>query len=105
MRRPFPKHKYLAGNFAPTHFEAETNDVPVHGEIPKDLLGALYRNGPNPQFAPRDTFYHWFIGDSMTHAFQIAGGRVSYRNRWVRTPNFRWNAPQEEPCLVAGEVR
>jgi carotenoid cleavage dioxygenase len=51
------------------------------------LEGVFYRNGPNPQFAPRDR-YHPFGGDGMVHAFRVEGGRVSYRNRWVRTPKL-----------------
>jgi carotenoid cleavage dioxygenase-like enzyme len=83
--RPNP---YLSGNFAPIHSEDDFADLPVTGEIPKDLAGAFYRNGPNPQFAPRDDHYHWFAGDGMIHAFHVADGKVSYRNRYVRTPKF-----------------
>jgi len=88
MSQPFPKHPYLSGNFAPLLMEADAPDLPVVGELPKGLAGTLYRNGPNPQFAPRDQNYHWFAGDGMIHAFHIADGRVSYRNRWVRTPKW-----------------
>lgn len=31
---------------------------------------------------------HWFDGDGMLHAFYIHKGKVSYRNRWVRTERF-----------------
>ena len=61
--------------------------------MPKELCGTLYRNGPNPQFAPRGP-YHWFGGDGMIHAFHIENGNVSYRNRWVRTP--KWAVENEE---------
>ena len=92
MSQPFPEHPYLSGNFAPVHVEGVARDLPVKGEIPKELRGTLYRNGPNPRFAPRDA-YHWFAGDGMVHAFHIADGRVDYRNRWVRTP--RWQLEDE----------
>jgi carotenoid cleavage dioxygenase len=59
----------------------------VEGEVPRELDGTLYRNGPNPQFAPRGR-YHWFDGDGMIHAFAIHDGRAAYRNRWVRTAKF-----------------
>lgn len=78
----------LRGNFAPIHTETELADLPVTGRIPTALMGTLYRNGPNPQFAPRDAMYHWFLGDGMVHAFILEGGRVAYRNRWVRTHKF-----------------
>lgn len=77
---------YLAGNFAPVRSEDDF-DLEVTGEIPRGLRGAFYRNGPNPQFAPRGE-YHWFSGDGMIHAFFIENGEVRYRNRWARTPKW-----------------
>ena len=88
MSLPFPDQPFFSGNYAPVSFEADAPDLPLRGELPKDLAGTLYRNGPNPQFAPRDPNHHWFVGDGMIHAFHIADGRVSYRNRWVRTPKW-----------------
>jgi carotenoid cleavage dioxygenase len=68
--------------------EGEVHDLVVEGEIPRHLDGTLYRNGPNPQFAPRGR-YHWFDGDGMIHAFTLRDGKVHYRNRWVRTERFK----------------
>ena len=87
MAQPFPKHPNLTGGFAPIQMECDVRDVVVVGELPRDLNGSFYRNGPNPQFAPRG-FYHWFAGDGMVHAFHIEDGRVSYRNRWVQTQQW-----------------
>lgn len=80
---------YLSGNFAPVRSEDDF-ELTVEGRLPPGLSGVLYRNGPNPQFEPRDGNYHWFVGDGMIHAFTIGEGRVTYRNRWVRTP--KWEA-------------
>lgn len=88
MSRAFPEQRFLRGNFAPLHFECDAPDIVVHGEIPDDLNGTLFRNGPNPLYAPRDR-YHMFSGDGMVHAFRIADGRVDYKNRWVRTEKWR----------------
>jgi carotenoid cleavage dioxygenase len=116
MTQPFPDMPWLQGNYAPILFEADAPDLVVRGELPKDLAGTLYRNGPNPQFPPRDRNYHWFIGDGMIHAFHIEDGRVSYRNRWVRTPKWQlehdahkalfgsWGNPATTDRSVAGNV-
>ena len=55
-----------------------------------DLTGTYYRNGPDPLHPPRkgDT-YHWFDGDGMIQCFNIEGGRVSWRNRWVKSEKFK----------------
>lgn len=87
MAKPFPDDPFLRGRHAPLSMEADAPHLPVTGELPPEMRGTLYRNGPNPQFAPLGR-YDWFAGDGMVHAFHIAEGNVSYRNRWVRTPKF-----------------
>jgi carotenoid cleavage dioxygenase-like enzyme len=87
MAESFPDHPMLRGVFAPILVEGDSGALPVQGEVPKALSGTLFRNGPNPQFAPRGP-YHWFTGDGMIHAFRFDEGRVTYRNRWLRTPKF-----------------
>ena len=87
MTQAFPNQRFLRGNFAPLRVECDAPDLIIEGEMPRDLHGTLLRNGPNPLFPPRDQ-YHMFSGDGMVHAFHIEAGRVSYRNRWVRTEKF-----------------
>ncbi|TAJ69920.1 MAG: carotenoid oxygenase family protein [Phenylobacterium sp.] len=90
---------YLAGNFAPVRSEDDF-DLTVKGEIPAGLRGALFRIGPNPQFEPRDPNHHWFGGDGMVHGFYVADGKVSYRNRYVRTP--KWELEHEHGRSLFG---
>ncbi len=88
MAKPFPTNDpFLRGFYAPLNAECDAPNLQITGEMPEGLSGTLYRNGPNPQFAPRGP-YHWFSGDGMLHAFHISDGKVSYRNRWVRTPKW-----------------
>jgi carotenoid cleavage dioxygenase-like enzyme len=77
---------YLSGNFAPVRSEDDF-DLEVTGQIPAGMRGAFYRNGPNPQFDPRGD-YHWFTGDGMIHGFFVEDGKITYRNRYVRTPKW-----------------
>jgi carotenoid cleavage dioxygenase len=88
MAQVLPDNPFLKGAFAPIQMECDAPDLVIEGEIPRDLNGSFYRNGPNVQFAPRGD-YHLFAGDGMIHAFHIGDGRVSYRNRWVRTAKFK----------------
>ena len=87
MAQPMPKHPNLVGGFAPIQMECDAPDLVIEGEVPADLSGTFFRNGPNPQFAPRGG-HHWFAGDGMLHAFHIENGRVGYKNRWARTKKF-----------------
>jgi carotenoid cleavage dioxygenase-like enzyme len=92
---------YLSGNFAPVRSEDDF-DLPVKGEIPAGLRGALFRIGPNPQFEPRDANHHWFGGDGMVHGFYVADGKVSYRNRYARTP--KWELEHEHGRALFGSM-
>ena len=115
MSKPLPQSPYFSGNMGPITMECDAPDLPILGELPQALRGTLYRNGPNPQFAPRDANHHWFIGDGMIHAFEIAEGKVAYRNRWVRTPKWQhehaagealfgsWGNPMTTDPRVRGE--
>jgi len=79
---------YLHGPYAPTLHEISATDLAVEGELPADLDGAYFRNGPNPQFEPKNR-YHPFDGDGMVHGVYFRDGRASYRNRWVETEALR----------------
>ncbi len=96
MAKAFPDRPYLTGHHAPIRFEADAPDLIVTGDLPDDLRGVFYRNGPDPLYPPREDTYHWFDGDGMVFGFFFEGGRVSMRNRWVRTEKF-------EKELDAGE--
>jgi carotenoid cleavage dioxygenase len=92
MARPYPNHPQLRGNFAPLRMECDLPDAIVRGDLPSDLDVTYYRNGPDPQYAPRGG-HHWFAGDGMLHMFHVSGGKVSYRNRWMRT--VKWKLEHE----------
>jgi len=87
MDGSLPIDPYLSGNFAPVVEESDFG-LAISGEMPADLAGAFYRNGPNPQFTPRGD-YHWFTGDGMIHGVFVEGGKARYRNRYVQTPKWK----------------
>src|SRR5688572_8882789 len=82
------ENPFLQGNFAPVKQELDTPALEVIGEIPRDLRGTYYRNGPNQAFEPIGR-YHWFDGDGMIHAIRLEDGRASYRNRWVESDGLK----------------
>ena len=89
MTEVYPSHPNLEGNYAPLRMECDIQDLIIEGEVPKDLFGSYYRNGPDPQFPPMGGQYHWFAGDGMIHAFHFENGKISYRNRWVQTSKWK----------------
>jgi carotenoid cleavage dioxygenase len=75
---------YLHGVYAPTLDEMHVEDLPVSGELPADLVGGYFRNGPNPVHTPKNR-YHPFDGDGMVHGVYFRDGKAAYRNRYVQT--------------------
>lgn len=78
------ENPYLSGVHAPVVDELEAHDLPVLGELPRELTGLFARNSANPRFPPPGR-YHWFDGDGMVHAVHFEDGRATYRNRWIET--------------------
>ncbi len=75
---------YLHGVYAPTLDEMHVENLPVSGELPADLVGGYFRNGPNPVHTPKNR-YHPFDGDGMVHGVYFRDGKASYRNRYIQT--------------------
>tara|TARA_R110002124_G_scaffold3114_1_gene21261 strand:- start:1956 stop:3473 length:1518 start_codon:yes stop_codon:yes gene_type:complete len=92
---------YLHGVCAPTLNEMHAEDLEVVGELPSDLVGAYFRNGPNPVFQPKNR-YHPFDGDGMVHGVYFQGGKVAYRNRLVQTAAL--SEEQAAGCSVSPGV-
>ena len=78
---------YLEGMHTPVRREIDAPELEIIGDVPSDLNGIYLRNGPNPRRQPLG-IHHWFDGDGMLHGVQIRDGKISYRNRWVRTRGY-----------------
>ncbi|MEP2734814.1 MAG: carotenoid oxygenase family protein [Erythrobacter sp.] len=91
---------WLTENFAPVLEERTEIKLRVSGEIPKDLNGRYFRNGPNPKAHPSAD---WFLGEGMIHGVEIGEGKANwYRNRYVRTPLLDVDEITNENRLVPG---
>ena len=75
---------YLHGIYAPTLNQMHVENLEVTGELPADLVGAYFRNGPNPVHQPANR-HHPFDGDGMVHGVYFRDGQAVYRNRYVQT--------------------
>ena len=75
----------LSGRFEPVSDEIETDHLSVEGSLPSDLIGAYFRNGPNPRFTPLGSYTYPLEGDAMIHGLWIENGSARYANRRIRT--------------------
>ncbi len=87
MSNNLPNNMFLQGIWEPLVAECDIHDPMVIGNIPKELNGTFYRNGPNPQYVYSEN-YHMYEGDGMIHAITFQNGQVRYTNRWIRTDKF-----------------
>jgi all-trans-8'-apo-beta-carotenal 15,15'-oxygenase len=60
----------------------------IEGEIPVDLKGTFFRNGPGLLDINGQKIAHPFDGDGMINAIAINNGRARYRNRYVQTEGY-----------------
>jgi all-trans-8'-apo-beta-carotenal 15,15'-oxygenase len=60
----------------------------VEGEIPPDLNGTLFRNGPGLLDINGQRLHHPFDGDGMISKISFREGRAHFQNRFVRTKGF-----------------
>ena len=69
--------------------ETAVDRVPVHGQVPPWLTGALVRVTPAKLEVGDRRLGHWFDGLAALNRFGFADGQVSYRSRFLDTRAYR----------------
>ena len=70
----------------PNEYEYEIKDI--EGQIPSELSGTLFRNGPGLLDIAGTPIHHPFDGDGMISAFTFKDGRAYFRNRFIKTEAY-----------------
>jgi all-trans-8'-apo-beta-carotenal 15,15'-oxygenase len=65
--------------------ELDRESLTLEGRWPSALKGTFFRNGPAQHQRGNIRYDHWFDGDGMVHRWGVGEGRVSYKNRFVKT--------------------
>jgi len=68
--------------------EERHTELDVEGEVPAWLDGSLVRNGPGTFDIGDQRVGHYFDGLAMLRKFGFRDGRVTYRNRFLRTDAY-----------------
>lgn len=92
--------RWFVNSWRTSHTEESYRITDIEGEIPRELHGTLYRNGPSQNILPKQGYeaLHLFDGDGLVHAFHFDEGRIDYTGRFVRSESFL--AEQESGCYV-----
>ena len=61
----------------------------IEGEIPQNLNGTLFRNGPGLLDINGQRIHHPFDGDGMIAKISFKDGRAHFSNRFVRTKGYQ----------------
>lgn len=82
--------EYFKKAWMPSHVEASYEITDIRGEVPQELSGTLYRNGPSQKILPEQGYeaLHLFDGDGLVHGFRIHQGRVHYTSQFVKNQSF-----------------
>ncbi|WP_107668885.1 carotenoid oxygenase family protein [Cyanothece sp. BG0011] len=83
----------------PTEYEYEIEDI--EGQIPSDLQGTLFRNGPGLFEIGGETIGHIFDADGMLRVFRFQDEKVYFQNRYVQTEGYL-KEQQEKTILYRG---
>jgi all-trans-8'-apo-beta-carotenal 15,15'-oxygenase len=84
---PYDRNDWQQGyQSQPNEYDYWIDDL--EGEIPAELHGTLFRNGPGLLEVNGQRIHHPFDGDGMVCAIAFDRGRAHFRNRFVRTEGF-----------------
>lgn len=85
--KPYNREDWQRGyRSLPQEFDYWIEDV--DGEIPLDLTGTLFRNGPGRLDVNGQRIHHPFDGDGMICAIAFQNGRAHFRNRYIQTEGY-----------------
>lgn len=89
-RSPIPQHRPWAQAIARPAAEFPLTELPVvAGQVPANLRGSLYRNGPGRLRRNGQAVGHWFDGDGAILAVHFADGQARATYRYVQTAGYQ----------------
>ena len=95
-------NEMLAAIFRPNPVEIDYSITRIEGEIPRELNGTLYRNGPNQRTAPNagSRALSFFDGDALIHAIVFDDGKAVCRSRYAQTESFLREQAEGVHCMA-----
>ncbi|ACB54273.1 carotenoid oxygenase [Crocosphaera subtropica ATCC 51142] len=70
----------------PNEYAYQIKDI--EGQIPPDLQGTLFRNGPGLFEVGGESIGHVFDADGMLRVFRFQEGKIYFQNRYIRTEGY-----------------
>lgn len=99
--------EYWANAWRPTTAQGSFELTDIQGEVPREIHGTFFRNGPSQQVLPAEGHraLHLFDGDGLVHAFRFDNGRVHFDTRVVEHPSTLRERAEGRFCMDTIGVR
>jgi carotenoid cleavage dioxygenase-like enzyme len=97
----------FASVWSPNPVEDAYSIHEIEGEIPRELNGTLYRNGPCQKTPPKsgDRTLHLFDGDGLVQAIQFDDGQAHYKSAFAKTESFLREQAEGVYCIGGGNLQ
>ena len=98
-----PSSEAFARVWRPNPVEVDYAFDEIEGEIPRELNGTLYRNGPCQKVLPKAGAgaLHLFDGDGLIHAIRFDDGQATFKSRFAKTASFLREQEEGVWCIGA----
>ena len=95
------RSEWFKKSWYPSEIEESYTITEIEGEIPRDLYGTLYRNGPSQRHLPPQGYeaLHLFDGDALVHAFRFDDGKAHYTGKFVESESYLVEQEEGRMCM------
>ncbi len=100
FNQSFKNNPELIG-FSNVENDFQSQVLSVEGDIPNDLKGTFYRNGPAKHERGEQRYQHLFEGDGMLQSFTFDDGKIIHQGKFIDTPKFQ-KEQQAQRFLYSG---
>lgn len=81
--------------------EGSVSLAPSDGEVPREISGVFYMNGPAHFRRGEFTYRHWLDGDGLIRALRLEDGKAEHTMRFVRSKKFNEESEAGRPLYRA----
>jgi carotenoid cleavage dioxygenase len=101
-----PSRDAFVTAWRPNAVEGSYEISEIEGEIPRELCGTLYRNGPCQSVLPESGYraLHLFDGDGLIQAIRFDDGRAHFSSVFAKPESFLRERAQGRYCIGGGNL-
>jgi carotenoid cleavage dioxygenase len=98
--------EWFKRSWLPSEIEESYEITEIEGEIPRELNGTLYRNGPSQRQLPPEGYeaLHLFDGDALVHAFRFDDGKAHYTGKFVENESYLIEQEEGRYCMSSFRI-